>query len=353
MVESLLLWFLRHPAALGRSPARWGFLLFSGILAGHCQPFTSAECFGMLPSLLPQGRQDVFELFLAENLYYPDHRSSLTLAQAGTYEGSDGIREYISFLYPQASPFITRAAANGQLSVPVVTGGDTACHFTILTEAAFTLSADFAPDAPPLEHLAMQKIAYDPAAGRIPWVGAFYETHFLERFFTELGTAATSELICTTLASAPCRNGTANGVGADIWEHNGYATGDAAAGIAQCVSDLASLPIAEGSQMYFDGKSLACRVVHAMMAAQNPMHCPHISFVPLEDAKGKSKCQASEGKKPTDYFTAEDLAAFDERAYSAGLRDSRGISTASAASPGQGVPSMALLCLSIFALFRA
>ncbi len=41
---------------------------------------------------------------------------------------------------------------------------------------------------------------------------------------------------------------------------------------------------------------------------KNTAHCPHLSFAPLEDEKGKIKCQTSRGRKPSDLFSPEELA---------------------------------------------
>jgi hypothetical protein len=77
-----------------------------------------------------------------------------------------------------------------------------------------------------------------------------------------------------------------------------------------CIDDLSNLPTST-NQIYFDGISQGCRVLHASFAETNPKHCAHISFPPQADRDGKIKCQESEGIKVSDLFSDEDLDAFE------------------------------------------
>ena len=76
------------------------------------------------------------------------------------------------------------------------------------------------------------------------------------------------------------------------------------------MTTLAAL-LAVTDEVYIDGNSHGCRSFHAHYASLNSFHCPHISFVPMEDGNGKTKCQTSEGLQATDFFTETDLANFD------------------------------------------
>ena len=73
-----------------------------------------------------------------------------------------------------------------------------------------------------------------------------------------------------------------------------------------CMEDLAKLPmITTGARV--DGNTQGCRMLHAVFADTNPEdHCAHLSFSPLEDPKGKFKCQESEDVRPEDLFDARD-----------------------------------------------
>ncbi len=59
---------------------------------------------------------------------------------------------------------------------------------------------------------------------------------------------------------------------------------------------------------YLDSNSKGCRILHFSFVPKNTAHCPHLSFAPLEDEKGKIKCQISRGRKPSDLFSPEELA---------------------------------------------
>ena len=89
-----------------------------------------------------------------------------------------------------------------------------------------------------------------------------------------------------------------------------------------CVQDLAALPAVEEPGKKFDGLSQGCRGLHAVFAETNPEnHCAHISFTPVEDPKGRIKCQdsSSEGVQPEDLFDEGDLNRFSQFCIEHGL----------------------------------
>ena len=90
----------------------------------------------------------------------------------------------------------------------------------------------------------------------------------------------------------------------EIYELNGSPTED------ECISQLEALPLSSGTERYFDGNDQGCRYVHAVLAASNGAHCPHISFVPVEDATGSIKCQTSKNIAVSDLVDETSLALF-------------------------------------------
>lgn len=80
--------------------------------------------------------------------------------------------------------------------------------------------------------------------------------------------------------------------------------------VAGCQGELAVLPtFSEG--VYFDGNSMGCRALHAVLAETNPSkHCAHISFEPMEDPLGRIKCQESELTDPMDLFDEDDMSFY-------------------------------------------
>ena len=55
------------------------------------------------------------------------------------------------------------------------------------------------------------------------------------------------------------------------------------------------------------------------MASLNAVHCPHISFVPVEDENQLVKCQTSGGVEPADLFIEQDFALYDDFLKTAGF----------------------------------
>ena len=60
------------------------------------------------------------------------------------------------------------------------------------------------------------------------------------------------------------------------------------------------------------GNSKGCRIVHGTMAALNEKHCPHLSFIPIEDQDNKLRCQESHMRSPSDIFTQWELEKIRE-----------------------------------------
>ena len=58
---------------------------------------------------------------------------------------------------------------------------------------------------------------------------------------------------------------------------------------------------------YLDGNTKGCRLLYSSFVPRNTGHCPHLSFAPQEDKKGKIKCQTSRGRKPSDLFSSEEF----------------------------------------------
>ena len=58
---------------------------------------------------------------------------------------------------------------------------------------------------------------------------------------------------------------------------------------------------------YLDSNTKGCRILHSSFVPKNTGHCPHLSFAPLADEKGKIKCQTSRGRTPSDLFSQQEL----------------------------------------------
>ena len=53
-----------------------------------------------------------------------------------------------------------------------------------------------------------------------------------------------------------------------------------------CKATYEALPASEENGDA-DGNSRGCRILHSTFAIDNKEHCPHVSFLPMEDEKGK------------------------------------------------------------------
>lgn len=153
---------------------------------------------------------------------------------------------------------------------------------------------------------ALLKLYFEPSSFNtidISKVYVYYEEPYLEEFTGVItNTDQTRDFICTTMRDN-C---------ADIWELNDLSS------IDECTTKLQALPATEDNAD-FSGNTQGCRVLHAAFAATNPMHCPHISFLPVEDDNGKIKCQESAYRPVEEMFDEDDLEVFDTRRNELGL----------------------------------
>ena len=204
--------------------------------------------------------------------------STMTLGPAGTYYGIDGIKEYVKFASP-FSPFLEEFDDISTKSEPggfdPITG---TCIFFGARDTFFKMSA---PAVPGLEGVLANyiQIQYKIDGHYISHVEVFFPPAFLDFYFgSALNTNGVREYVCEVMRdSCPA-----------TWGANGYDS----TGFARCVDDLESLSMSDPPP-YVDGKSQGCRFLHAVFAAEDEKHCPHISFEPAVDVDGKEKCQAS------------------------------------------------------------
>jgi len=98
----------------------------------------------------------------------------------------------------------------------------------------------------------------------------------------------------------------------DVWKENNVDQ-------ASCKEKLEALDPTEGDFHWVDGNTQICRVLHASYSLTNPLHCPHISFEPMEDHKGNLKCQTSKKTALADLFSDKSIAFFEESATKFGL----------------------------------
>ena len=216
--------------------------------------------------------------------------SKMTLLQAGSYYGADGIEEYMRFAF--ASPFLDEDSIDQKYGPKAYDG--VTCTFYRAATARLTFKAPAVAGAS-LDVGSYSNIVYDIAGNYVKYVQIGFQKPYLETFFgTMTNTNEMRASICETMQSyCPA-----------TWEKQAVQSKEA------CTARIAALPIAEGALAAVDGKSQGCRVLHGVFAATNAFHCPHISYEPEADGKGDVKCQVSDPDLDARLNDA-DQAAFD------------------------------------------
>ena len=224
---------------------------------------------------------------------YFDETSTLTLAQAGTYTGPDGIKEYVKFADVD-SPYI-RAKRSYERNSEMTDFDPTTniCKFTTYFFEALDLNPAFtAGDT--INFGGIINTYYSATTSKIPTVHLYYTETILELTFMQLQTRQVDEFVCDTLLGPGCMDKLGDQAEQGLTKR-------------KCLQRLSNLPLAGGEDIFFDGYSQSCRYVHSVFAGTNPFHCAHISFFPVEDLKGKIKCQTSADMSPEELFSQTEI----------------------------------------------
>ncbi|KAJ8613010.1 hypothetical protein CTAYLR_004055 [Chrysophaeum taylorii] len=231
-----------------------------------------------------------FENFDSYPTYFRED-STLTLAQAGTYQGPEDIEEYMRYA-SHFSPFFSFAALVKESitfkSFDVDAG---ICQFVTVQTSDYITNPNVAL-ATRVNATSLAKIYYDSYDDYFPRVDVYYSRGLVNFLFEEtLNTQQTREFICGVMADN-CTFTTRS--------------------MAECVADLDALPTFSSNYSHVDGNSEACRDLHGVFARDDPEnHCPHISFEPMVDPKGRIKCQNSSNMLPSDLFDDFDIDFYE------------------------------------------
>ena len=224
--------------------------------------------------------------------YFGDD-STFTVAQGGVYTGPDSIEEYVRFA-SASSPYNTvRRRVKQQLSLNSVEPTTGTCEFVFL-QTDLQIANPATTSGGSFYVASLVKMFYDISTNKVSAVTGYFSQEFLEDYFESVLNTKSRAYVCGVLRSN-CP---------EIYELNGSPTED------ECISQLEALPLSSGTERYFDGNDQGCRYVHAVLAASNGAHCPHISFVPVEDATGSIKCQTSKNTAVSDLVDETSLALF-------------------------------------------
>ena len=207
--------------------------------------------------------------------------------------------------YGKYSPFINQPGIEDDVNIHFQGYDQTTdqCSFLLTRvvpikfDGANTLKEDL------LHTTDMVKISFDYKNRYIKFVNVFFSKGFLEIFFEHfLDSDNTRAYICSVI-EGPCRD---------------YNLIDNSSSLS-CESQLASLNATTFS-FRADGRSQACRALHSVFASTNSKHCPHISFLPMEDNNGKVKCQPGGTlMQPEDLFTKNDFEIYAQWAIEKGF----------------------------------
>jgi hypothetical protein len=221
----------------------------------------------------------------------------MQLAQAGIYQGPDAIQEYGTFL-TATSPFLQ---TSGQAKFEILYGGLTKnnqCLFNVGVTWYHLHDATTSAFAAEYNYPIMFKALF-PVGKKATRVNVYFANGFFEQVFTRiLASDNTRRTIC------------------DIYNSDQLC---AASGVLKetnvdCASKIQTLPVTAGpEEWWIDGNFQGCRALHSAFSILNPIqHCPHISFAPQKDPKGKTNCQTSLGVTPNDLFDEKDFAFWKE-----------------------------------------
>ena len=227
--------------------------------------------------------------------------SIMELAQAGVYQGTANIEEYVKFAYSDFSPYYTCCNDYIERKIKFLGYADGQCEFLSISNSDYETNPDTTAEIPAKYQVVVGvKLYFDLEARYIKRINVYYTDDLLRvAFDVLLNSPNTREFVCSVM-NGPCAN--------------------VLNVTSNCTEQLLTLPSAEGEQYFIDGKSQGCRVLHAVFANTNPdNHCAHLSFTPLEDPNGSIKCQSSKGTLPSSLFTERELQLFKDFSESVGV----------------------------------
>lgn len=254
--------------------------------------YTATDCFLGIASLSGFQYDDISSYGV---LYRND--SAYILPQAGIYEGPDDIAEYVQFRSSN-SPYISVDVNTGLPSDFELVGVDPftgVCEIVVAEVLQLVTDTDTAVNAS-FTGSYLNKLYYNIPENYIQRVHLYFTQEFVDFYIGQvLQSSRTYEFVCKIMQmSCPA-----------VYKANGNLTADA------CVERMLELPaVSEGGRV--DGLDRGCRILHAALATQNPEeHCPHLSFVPFLDPRGRIKCQNSSLLVAADYFEQSDFDFYE------------------------------------------
>lgn len=289
----MMLTYLRHkPTTIQRK----GLLLFIALVGTfHIETTTCAltdketACFESLKGIEPNFLENI-------NLY--DDSSQLTLSQTGTFVGTDDILEYAQYFHSEYYADFRVQARDGPFELSSYDNNDNtdddddkyACSALFVKLARVQLGSDYS-EPTCIVTAGGEKIYWTLRGSsefdKIKKLHVYLPGNFMYRMFSQaFDNSNVRDSVCNVMKSEGCT---------DVWAQNNLTD-------ELCHEMYDALPL-PGPDGYLDDNTSGCRLLHTAFAGTNPDHCPHLSFIPMADRKGRIKCQTSSNVDPTSLFT--------------------------------------------------
>lgn len=263
---------------------------------------TEATIFPLFPRLGCFARFATFRFDITKDDKFPKyfhHDSAMTVWQTGRYVGAEAILEYVNFVSPLNPLWSSYRELDSSVKFAGFDRKTNQCkflsfyHYTYkIDEASGNVGTDY-------EVANMVKLYFDVKERYIPKINVFYTEDYVDLVFRRLfGTEEIRSHVCNVYEGITCSAFLDPPV--------------------DCMAQLNAL-VQTGTDGRVDGNSIACRMLHSVLAEERNVHCPHISFEPLEDFQGRIKCQTEGTVTVYDLFTQGDLDAYAEYASGKGL----------------------------------
>lgn len=219
--------------------------------------------------------------------------STMHLAQSGTFTGPEQMTEYVDFT---KSVYFDKYESLDSATQFIEASSDQ-CIVQVAVQNLAKVKAEYSKTGQSECAVTTVGFKLQYTVGlfgfgfNIKRMDLFYPEKFLQLLFNDLiGGPATTDYICDTVLKGNC---------GDVYEKNGLDE-------ESCKAQYEALP---GVDDYgsLDDKAKGCRILHSAFAEVNKKHCPHMSFIPIQDYTGELWCQESGGVRAEDLWSDDEL----------------------------------------------
>jgi len=222
----------------------------------------------------------------------------MQLAQSGTFIGPEEMTEYVNFVDAKFFDYYKR----GEMKIVPRKLEKDECILLFVNQNIAQVNANYGNPVC-AETTVGVKLHYtvsgpDGSGFHIHRTNLYYPPVFLDFLFNEgLGTSGVRDYICDDVMGKNCM---------DTFTLNDITS-------ESCKEKYDALPVTS-EYGYLDEHTKGCRILHSAFAEINAKHCPHLSFLPQKDYKGRFLCQESNRTKAEDLFTNGELAIIKKQA---------------------------------------